>query len=135
MNSFDWAGAGFSPEQTTTLDTFNRGNDSVGLGQELLYWSQWVKELEEGDLWTTGELDSACTMRDELDVTLFRLPQEYRNRVMELVDGLDARFRNWTVYSGARTVPPSPIRWWWARIPVRSSQRLYLHGIRQTDQG
>lgn len=115
------------------LEAFNRGTDRVGLGKEMLYWSQWVKELEQGDLWTTGELDSACTIRDELDFTLLRLPQEYRNRVMELVDGLDDRFRNWTVYSGARVIPPSPIRWWWARIPVRSSQRLYLYGSRPTD--
>lgn len=133
MNTFDWIGAGFSLDEATVLDTFNRGTDSVGLGRELLYWSHWVEELEEGELWTTAELDSACTMRDELDVTLIRLPQEYRDRVLELVDGLDARFRKWTVYSSVKAISPSPIRWWWSRIPVRSSQRLYLHGSRPTD--
>ena len=125
MRSIKWDESAFASDELEVLGTFSRSSDSFTLGEEVALWQQWVLELCRGELWVVEDLESAYDARDELEKTLALVPPSLKARIYEVVDELDRTFREHTVNSGyART--PNPSQWWRGRIPLKTSQRLFL---------
>jgi hypothetical protein len=103
--------------------------DGFPLGEQLGLWEQWVHELERGELWTAEDLHGACSTRDGADDLLVLLLEPVATAVFGFVDGLDRTFRALTVKASAPSVDHTAAQWWWGRVPLRSSQRLYLLGL------
>jgi hypothetical protein len=122
------ADLGLSPEHANAMRSLAHP-DGFPLGEQLGLWEQWVRELDRGVLWNPEELDAACFVRDELDDFTPLLLEPVASAVFGFVDDLDRTFRDLTVESSLAPVDRTPARWWWGRVPLRSSQRLYLFDL------
>lgn len=117
MKSIRWQDLGFSDKEARALAHLQRSPDSFSLELELALWAQWVSEVERGFDLTVDELDAAWAARDALDLSIVQLltPRQ-QDRVFVVLDELDQRFRENTVWSG--TGPEDAKHWWRGRAPT-----------------
>lgn len=126
MENIVWAALEFSEDETKLLASFRRDHDSLDFSLELATWRQWVVEFERGELLSAEEVDSACSLRDELDATCLVIEDRFKDRIFKFLDDLDLRYRNSTVQIAGTRESSSRGSWWWGRIPVKNAARAYL---------
>ena len=120
MKSLNWSEYGFSKEEQALLEATE--DDGWDIGTTIYVWKGWA-ELSLIDFrWLPVELESACSIRDDVEICLGNLPDTLRLRVCKVVDEFDRLFRTGTVSSGKLFEG----EWWWGRVPFNTYSRLFF---------